>query len=380
MALKVVFIDGAEHYERQDKKWKAITNGGDTASGVSGAHGRVNDDADWLKRKHTFAAATRGSFKQRFMFRNNASLDNDFIGAQGGLTNTHLQVCRNNDGTISVVGPSDSGWVHTTSATYALNTWFDIEFRCFISNGTGGYILKIDGEVPARAGGGLMYQSGGLDTQLGTDAFVAAFYAGNSNLNTYGDDAVIATGNTNLGTGEVETLYPTGPGAITELLRGGTDTLGNYSQCNEALYDSGGTYVYAGSEDIRDCYQFDSPSITGDNYVVQVCAVASHDGSGDPTFHFRLFLYVDGDVYNGDVIHDGALGYTSFFEVWNINPATRQPWAPEDFPIQAGVHCIDDGVRITQLVLEVAALTPTADPVDAGASRDYCGSVSEDVN
>jgi hypothetical protein len=30
--------------------------------------------------------------------------------------------------------------------------------------------------------------------------------------------------------------------------------------------------------------------------------------------------------------------------------------------------------------MEVAALTPTPDPVIAGAARDYCGSVNEDLN
>lgn len=379
MAVNAVFIDGAQHYLVNDKKWKNAVNAGETVLGVSGAHGRVNDDSAWPFRRHSFAAAVRASFRQRFIFRANAASNNDFIAAQSSTTNTHLTVRRNNDGTLSVVGPAGA-WVHTTTATYALNTWFEIEFRCRIANGAGEYLLKVDGDVPARSGGGLLWEIG-IDTQNASDAFLLAFYSGNSNLDTYGDDAVIAVGNNNLGLGEVETLYPVGPTSINELTRGGTDTLANFSQCNEALYDGDTTYVVSTANNQRDCYDFGEPTIEGDNLVVQVTATCVHDSSGDPDFRFQLFLRVDGDNYDGDTIHDAPLNYECFQEAWSLNPATNEPWAPEDFPIQAGIFCLDNGVRMTQLVLEIAALTPTPDPVVSGAgSRDYCGSVNEDLN
>jgi hypothetical protein len=376
--MPIVFIDGADHYLRQDKKWKNAVNSGSTISGISGMHSRANDDDGQFFRRVIFPATTRAAFRQRFIFRANSASNNDFIGVQSSDSNTHLTVRRNNDGTLSVAR-SGGGFTHTTTATYALDTPFEIEFRAFISNGVGQYLLKVDGEVPARSGGGIMWGTG-LDTQNGGEAFITAFFAGSDALNTYADDAVVATGNHNLGLGEVETLYPTGPGAIAGLLRGGTDTLVNFSQSNETLYDSATTYVTSTGDNQRDCYAFGVPIVEGDKYIIAVTATCQHGGSGDPTFRFRLFLHIDGDNYDGLTIHDAALTYECFQEVWNTNPATGVAWQLGDFPVEAGILCIDNDVQMTQLVMEVAALTPTPDPVIAGAARDYCGFINEDLN
>ena len=384
MSLNVIFLDGAEHYARTDKKWKGATHNSAPASGVSGAHGLVSDDAVWGVKRHfindIYRPTDKGSIRARIIFRANSATNNSFIAALGDSSHTHVVVIRNNDGTVSVQDSLAAHFVHTTVDSYGLDTWYEFEFRCGISGTNGNYLLKVDGVIPSRSGGGKMYASG-LNTK-NVLSVITAFDLGNAALQTYTDDAVIDTAKNNLGTGQVETLYPNGPGDLAQLTRGGTDTFANFSQCSEAVYDST-TYVFCTAPNQRDCYSFQSLSITGQNYVVQLCGtleVGSTPGHG-PDFGFKFFIRIDGENYDGDITYQAGATNECYQEVWSRNPATGTPWTIEAInAAQFGVLMIDgDDVLLTQLVVEVAALTPTPDFVEAGF-RNYCRSIENEVN
>lgn len=378
MTLAVVFMDGSEHVPRQDDKWKGTVHNTAPVSGVSGAHGKVCDDATWgAKRFVAPAPTTKGTLRGRVMFRADSGSNNSFILFRPDSSHIHLEAARNADGTISIIGAAGT-FTHTTIDTYALDTWFEVELRCHAA-ASGDYLFKVDGVIPSRSGGGKMYASG-VNTKHGSDASITFFDFGNSALQTYTDDAVIDTAKNNLGTGQVETLYSTGAGALANLTRGGSDTLANYSQCNEAVADGNTTYVFAPIDALRDCYSFPDLSITGAVYIVQVSAMLIHGSSGDPSFHCKLFLRIDGVNYDGDITHNALSNYDCFTEVWNLNPATGAAWTVEQInSLQAGLYAIDNDVWMSQIVIEVAALTPTPDFVEAGF-RNYCGSVEPEVN
>lgn len=373
MPLNIAFMDGAEHYTRQDRKWKFTgTNSTAPASGVAGAYGLVCDDSIWGFKRHSFVASEKGSSRSRVMFRNNAASNNDFLLVQSDSSHTHLRVRRNNDGTFSVVGPA---FTHTTEDVYALDAWHEPEFRCRIHNGAGSYLLKVAGSIPSRVGGGLMAASG-LDTQDGLDAFLISFCWGNENLNTYTDDTVIELTGANLGSGQVETAWPGGAGDLAELEP--SSVAANWTLVDEAIGDDLTSYVESTGENQRDCYVFPPVGISGSKFALQACGTATHGGSGNPTFHFRFFLRIDGENYDGQAQHNAALGFECYQECWSTNPATGDDWTEAEINnTQVGILCEEEDIKLTQLVREVAALTPTP---DFAGFRNYCGSIDTDIN
>lgn len=369
MPLAVVFMDGAEHYTRQDRKWRfAATNSTAPASGVAGAHGLVHDDSIWGFKRHTFTSTPKSSIRFRIRFRANAQ--HEFLHAQSSGSNTHVQLRRNSDGTVSVIRPTGS---ETTIDTYAIDTWFEMEFRLSIGNG-GNYLLKVNGSIPAKSGGGFMSLS--ADTQSGSDDFMVSWCLGSETLDTYTDDVVIDLAKSNLGTGQVETAWPSGAGDLAELT---PSTLApNWTLVEEAIGDDLTSYVESTANNQRDCYTFPPVAISGSKFVVQVCATVTHDASGHPSYPFRFFLRIDGENYDGEVQHNATTVFECFQECWSTNPATGDEWTEAEInSAQLGILCEEDGIQVTQLVREVAALTPTP---DFAGFRNYCGSIDTDIN
>lgn len=371
MPLNIGFMDGAEHYTTQGRKWKGPTNASSPASGVPGAHGLVHDDSVWGQKTTgtTVAATTRSTIRFRIRFRVNTQAV--FLNALSGASQ-HVQLQRNSDGTISVLRPGPAS--ETTTDTYAIDTWFDMEFRLSIGD-SGSYLLKVNGSIPAKSGGGVMALSD-IDTQLGGDTTMTTWGLGSEVLDTYTDDVVIDLNKNNLGVGQVETAWPSGAGDFAELAP--SSIAPNWTLVDEAIGDDLTSYVESAADNQRDCYSFPAVAISGSKFALQACGTVNHGSSGNPTFHFRFFLRIDGENYDGETQHNASLGWSCYFECWSTNPATGDDWTEAEInSAQIGIWCEENDIKLTQLVREVAALTPTP---DFAGFRNYCGSIDTDIN
>lgn len=346
--LSLIFIDGAEHYARNDDKWTNATNSPAPASGITDAHGKVNDDSVFAtKRTRTLVTAVSSlTYKGRFRFR---TLSDEAFIAFLNNTTSHIQVELRSSGALRVASASFS---HDTSSTYLIDTWYEIEIAATINNATGSYKLTVDGVVPNKSGGGTMDQSG-LDTQNGATTTVDRVNSGGGiAIDSYSDDHAIDAAGNAIGLGQVETLYPDGAGDLAQM----TPSAGSNFQCVDEATQNGDTdFVSNAASSKRDCYTFQNRSVTGTPRAIQVTITAKLT-SGTPTF--KNFLRIGGVDYDGATTHTATSGYKCYAEVWNTNPATGLAWTDSDIDgLQAGFFAIDANLRITQVVVEVWVMT-----------------------
>ena len=348
-ALSLVFIDGSEHWATAVDKFKSSAFGSHSApaSGVAGAHGKVADDATWDFHGVTITGVSTITVFGRFRIRTIGA--EDFLSLMNSGT-THLQVALTGTGAVQVQ-PGGGGFTHTTSSTYAIDTWYDIELTASIHDTTGSYTLKIDNVIPDRSGGGTMTGTG-LDTQNGaTTTATRVIWGGGNTIDTYVDNHAIDGSGNAIGPGQVQSLYPDGAGDLAEMTRGGADSGANWSQCDEATQNSDTDYVGNSASAKRDCYTFQNRSISGTPRAVQVTTTVKFT-SGTPTF--KNFLRIGGVNHDGATTHTATLGYKCYVEVWNTNPATGLAWTDSDInSLQAGISAIDANLRMTQCVVEV---------------------------
>lgn len=347
--IEIVFIDGSEHWATAVDKWKTSTFGTHSApaSGVAGAHGKVTDDSVWDSHGTTITATSTISARGRFRIR---VLDNEeLILLKNGAT-VHIALEILSSGAITVNG-GGGAFTHTTSTTYSIDTWYDIELIATIHDTTGSYKLLIDGAVPSKSGGGTM-EGASLDTRNGaTSTVTSLLFGGGTSIDTYVDDHAIDAGGNEIGLGEVETLYPTGPGDLAELTRGGADSGANWSQCDEATQNGDTDYVVSTSTNQRDCYAFQDRSIAGTPRAVQV-TVTSMLVSGTP--NLKPFLRIGGVNYDPSTAQVQTGDFKCYTAIWNVNPATSAPWSDAAInALQAGPLCVDADIRATQVVIEV---------------------------
>jgi hypothetical protein len=346
--LNAVFLDGSEHMDQTDDKWKGGTHNEAPVSGIPGMNGKCHNDGVWGdKVTHTFpTGSSTVSFRMRVRFR---VLGNEgFIAFNNGGTN-HLQVELKSDGTMQVRSPV---FTHVTTDVYAINTTYTVEFRATIDNASGSYRLKVNDVVPNKSGGGTMDQSG-LDTQGGATATVNVVQCGNGvTIDTYTDDHVIDWSGNDIGASQVETLYPDGAGDLTEM----TPSAGNNFQCvDEATQNADTDFVSNAASSKRDCYTFQNRSVVGTPRVVQVTTMVKLT-SGTPTF--KNFLRIGGANHDGTITHTATSAYKAYVECWNVNPATGLAWTDSDInSLQAGIFAVDANLRMTQIVLEILVAT-----------------------
>lgn len=347
-ANSIEFIDGADHYgnDIQSIKWPALTNNSTPASGVAGAHGHVNDDASWGGKERILVTPT-DEISVRFRIRFRVDTQHEFLHLHD-TPSFHLSLRRNSDDTLTVVVP---GATHTSTDTYTIDTWYEMEVYLLVHDTTGAYRVKVDGVVPNKSGGGTMDQSG-LDTKAGSSTTVTRVRIGSATLDTYTDDHVIDVSGADIELGQVETLYPNGMGDLAEMTRGGTDSGANWSQCDEAQSNNNTDYVLNTVADKRDCYAFQNRSIAGNPKAVQVAGAVTRNTSG--TFTFKFFVRIAGVNYDGTQVFTATSDYVIYSEVWNSNPATGNAWTDSDIDgAQFGIKAIDANVRCSQLVAEV---------------------------
>lgn len=304
--LDLVFIDGSEHVLRPDEKWKDTGNATAPVSGITGMNGKCYDDQT-LGRE--IDVAPLGEFTCRFklIFRNLPAVGDELITRFIMSGGSHFTLALLSTGAITL---TSAFGVHTTASTFSINTKYEIEFYGLISN-SGAYRLMIDDAVPSKSGGGTM-EGSGIDTQDGATGTFTDWDLGDPTINTYTDDHALASGNSPIGPGQVETLYPDGAGDLAQLTRGGTDSGANWSQCDEATQNGNTDYV-----------------------------VTTVNGAT-----FKNQLRIGGVDYDGATTHTAISGYKCYMEIWNTNPATGLAWTDADIDgLQAGIFGIDANQR-----------------------------------
>lgn len=363
------FITGGELETASHHIWTATGSGVAPASGISGAHGKSYDLSAALNHGISFDATPIATAKTRFLFQ--TSVDNEPIMQLNDGISAQLSIIYRDTGAIEV---KRSSTVLAASATglFLVDTQYEVEFRARISNGGGSIAVN-------RNGSQIICIPSGLNTQATGNAQTNRWIVVGSTLNAVFDDCVLDRSGEYLGTGEVETLMPNGAGDVTELTPSNI-LVANYTLVDETPEDSDTTYVESSGDQI-DTYEFADLSVSGTPLAAMLAVKARHT-TGSPSL--KLICRIDGDNYESDDSFPTSSTYNSDYHAncWSVNPATNQPWTVETFnAAQWGVRCLAAGIRVSQVGLMVYVKAAESDQcLASGASRDYCGSVNEDVN
>jgi hypothetical protein len=365
----IQFIAGGELEIRADRMWTGTAPGlaDPPASGVAGAHGKVYDVGTWDSVRFDFSASQAVTGRARWRFR--TDFDNQpfwlFNDSDAGLTQVRL-VYRST-GAIEAISGSD---VLATSATglFVPDTWYELECRTKISNGAG--VIAVN-----RNGSQIICVPSGADTQQSANPYVNSWVLANDELDSYWDDAVLDRSGAYLGTGEVETLMPNGVGDLSQLT---PDSIAaNYSRVSEKPHDSDTSYVFSTGDQI-DTYAFENRSLSGTPMAVMLSVAARHTALS-PTL--KLVCRIDGDNYESDAFSTHITYQEHFNHCWTVNPATGEEWTDDDINnAQFGVHCLNAGIRVTQVGLQVYVKSGESDQCLLAGNKNYCLSVDNDFN
>jgi len=219
--------------------------------------------------------------------------------------------------------------VYVTSNTTAysttaipLNTWvyFEISINDFTSTAAGNIIMRMNGDVIFESPLGFTLQGTGL---------ASGFSILGAGINTIGyDDLYICD---NLGTyntafiedGEILTLFPNGPGDVTDFGLVGAAT--NWEAVSEQPFDGDTSYVFSGVAGEQDLYTVDTITL-GNTFVIpgiMVNAVARYDNI-DPAYWVALIKSgVNLGAATGISVTNAYLNHQSVFE---REPVTNNPW------------------------------------------------------
>lgn len=364
----ICFITGGELETASHHIWTATGSGVVPASGIPGAHGKSYDLSSALNHAISFPSTPVATAKTRFLFEN--SVDGQTIMQLNDGISAQLALVYRDTGAIEVKR-SSTVLESSASGLFSVNTQYEVEFRARISNGAGSIAVN-------RNGSQIICIPSGLNTQATGIAQVNRWLIGASSLNAVFDDCVLDRSGAYLGTGEVETLMPSGAGDVTELTPSNI-SVANYTLVDETPEDSSSTYVESTGDQV-DTYQFANLSVSGVPLGVMLTVHAAHI-TGSPSL--KLVCRIDGDNYESPAFATSSTFNSDHkFHCWSVNPATNTPWTVESFnAAQWGVHCLATGIRVTQVGLQVyVKAAESAQCLASGAARDYCESVSEDLN
>lgn len=361
------FITGGELETVSHHMWLGTGSGVVPSSGEPGAHGKYYDTSASLLHAISFDSTPIATAKMRFLFQSSVD-DKSIMQLNDGIT---TQVYLNYRTTGALEVKRNTVVLATSSAgLFVVDTWYELEFRARISNGAGSIAVNRDGLQ-------IVCVPSGLDTLNTSTAQVNRWVAGNADLDILMDDCVLDRSGAYLGTGEVETLMPSGVGDVSGLAASGVG-FPNYTMVDEKPHDSDTTYVQS-SGDQTDTYEFEDLSVSGVPVAAMLTVMARHV-AGSPSL--KLVCRIDGDNYESESFGTASTYDDHFFHCWSVNPATNTPWTVESFnAAQWGVHCLATGIRVTQVGLQVyVKAAESAQCIGSGAARDYCESVSEDLN
>ena len=282
--------------------------------------------------KKTFTGITEGYFKVRWristnyfeinwgtvQFRNGATML-----VQLGLDTTYRKF-------RIYIG---STLVATGTFTYALDTWYNLEFHVKIDDTTGVVQLKVDGILDIDYTG---------DTKPSTQTTIDSLYLyalGYVVNNAYYDDIAIndttgAIDNSWCGEGRIEYKISNGAGDATEL----TPNAGaNYAAVDELAQDGDTTYVEGSTVDARDLYNLAASGLASGSTIKRVRPVAVAKDTVANGGKIALVLKTNGTEYTGSDIPLTTTYATAEGTEYTTNPQSGNAWTIAELDaLQAG--------------------------------------------
>jgi hypothetical protein len=215
----------------------------------------------------------------------------------------------------------------TSSVTFVPETWYYLEVKATLGDGTSGSVVVNLNGVEIVNTGGVDTKNGGTDTVFDT-IYIGARSA-SSGDDILIDDLYICNGaggayDDFLGDVAVEVIRPDGNGNSSQWVGSDADSTDNYLLVDEATY-SGADYVKSGTANNKDLYTYGAlaaSSGTVKGVVVHSVAAKTASGSQD----MRHITRVGGTNYNGSSIALGTTDVTTH-EVWEQSPATASDWS-----------------------------------------------------
>lgn len=322
-------------------------SGGTLTSGVTGAHGRVYNNATFIT---DFDHATEEEFVSagaRFYFRTNTT-DSVFRARTPAQANI-LSFQRVAGGTLRIADAANSTNYDSGAANISLDTWYYGTLYARINNTLGEFIAKL-----FDASGSLIetLTQTGIDTSTGTGWAHTAW--GGASGDTYIDSLWADLNGVFRDCGYVETLSPTSNGDTNSWSRGGTDTGANWDQVNEVPKDTT-SYVFSTAADQVELYNFQDRAQAGTPITVQQIVYAHAHTAG--TREWKPICKIGGVIYEGATQSTTSTSTSTVPTVvnWQNNPATGNAWA-DDAEVNAaqfGVKSVTTDVRVQNVQLQI---------------------------
>jgi hypothetical protein len=263
------------------------------------------------------------------------------VGASTGLTagfslilpeagGAFMQWRDNTDSYIMDIGtnPTNS-LLFITSSTVAyssspipLNTWiyFEVSILNFSSSAAGNILVRMNGEQIFSSPAGFVLLGSGSGS---------GFVLNGDGVNTIGYDDLYICDNTGtyntsfIEDGEILTLFPDGPGAVTDFSLFGAAT--NWQAVIEQPFDGDTSYVYSGVDTDQDLYTIaDMP--VGQTIVIPgiaVNTVARKDNTGSIGF---IPLAKSGINLGSGTTTPVTSSYLEYQYIFEREPVTNNPW------------------------------------------------------
>lgn len=203
-----------------------------------------------------------------------------------------------------------------------LNTWvyFEISILNFASSTAGNIIIRMNGDQifssplgftlqGSGLGGGFTIFGAGLNTIAYDDLYIC------DNLGTYNTSFIED--------GEILTLFPNGPGDVTDFSLFGAAT--NWQAVSEQPFDGDTSYVYSGTVGDQDLYAVNTIPV-GDTLVIpgiMINAVARYDNVDPIGWKALIKSGINLGAATSINLTSSYLNYQSVFE---REPVTNSPW------------------------------------------------------
>jgi hypothetical protein len=317
---------------------------GGFASGVSGAHGRVYDNATFVMDFNHVNDEEFVSAGARFYFRTDTT-DSVFRARTAAQANI-ISFQRVAGGTLRIADAANSTNYDSGSANISLTTWYYAMLYARIHDTSGEFIAKL-----FDASGALIetLTQTGIDTRAGLWARTAW---GGSSGDTYVDSLWVDLNGAFRGCGFIETRSPTSNGDTNSWSRGGTDTGNNWDQVDEVPKNTT-SYVFSTGADQVELYNFQDRAQAGTPITVQQVTYARAHTAG--TRQYKPICKIGGVIYEGDTVSvtstsaDVATIYN-----WQNNPATGSAWTDSDINgAQFGHKSVTTDVRVQAVALQI---------------------------
>lgn len=342
----IIDTNSFEGYTNPLAQWDAFLQGPNTAGGITAGIGR-NGGAGF----HITSNASGGTCGLQRNIANTISLIagfavelNTYPTVAGG--NLCLFSFINGGGSLVELRVDSAGVLQFTSngtnigsagtTPLGFGAYHYIQIKTTI-DGAAGVVECVLDTTTVISESGLNTGTGGCTAiVLGPGSSPGTLLNGDINI----DDFVlsnISDSSTYLGDSTVQAIYPRDVGSFTNFVRGGTDTGANFSQCNEHVPDGDTTYVASSTVGDRDSYKFDSLSLTGQVFGLNIKAYAEKTEAGARSIAIKAR---SGSTDSPDTAIALTTGYQYVSQFLPTDPATGQPWTV------SGLNAAEFGVKV----------------------------------